>query len=90
MEAGSLQEEGEEGAGAERHKKNFCKIVQHFALEKAHRGRNHYRRVRELEVQVMGSGMFAPLYPFKIFSFRDPLAYVTELMMRHPEILITA
>ena len=52
MGVGSLREVGEErvgdgipkGAGARRNRNEFCNIAQYFAIEKAHKGGNHYGR----------------------------------------------
>ena len=42
---------------------NFATLAQYFAIRKAHRGGNYYRRGREPGVQGAGGGMFKPPCP---------------------------
>ena len=46
------------GAGAGRNGKTFTTLAQYFAIGKAHRGGNRYRRGREPGVQGAGGGKF--------------------------------
>ena len=71
MGVGSQWQEGEERAGDRIPKarkpgeigNKCCNIVQFFAIDKAHRGKDHQGRQRQPGVKGMGSRKFRPSVP---------------------------